>query len=260
MIRYVLCSPVACVSGRALAKKIAEVQGAACYYHCTRPVPPRRIGKTYVRYGTPHIHLLGKSLNHWDAVRLASDKQASLQAMEAAQVSSPFLWPDFPAVIPCVYRKSMHHAGNDNPYVVKSMRDFDAARAETYDYAVTWIQKAREFRVHVFCGDVIRVQKKCKKNGVEADQFIRSESRGWVLCDWEPDGGDDCCMHFDMSYLAKKAVAALGLNFGAVDICEERETGKLFALEVNSAPGLNDEGVALYAKACVEWDNRGEGA
>lgn len=47
--------------------------------------------------------------------------------------------------------------------------------------------------------------------------------------------------------LAKRAVEAVGYDFGAVDIIRERGTNKLFVLEVNSAPSLDENGVRKYA-------------
>ncbi len=50
--------------------------------------------------------------------------------------------------------------------------------------------------------------------------------------------------------LAVKAVAALGLDFGAVDLIEDK--GKFYVLEVNTAPGIEDEMVPIYAEAIKE--------
>lgn len=47
--------------------------------------------------------------------------------------------------------------------------------------------------------------------------------------------------------LAKKAVEAIGYDFGAVDIIREQRTNKMYVLEVNSAPSLDENGVRKYA-------------
>jgi D-alanine-D-alanine ligase-like ATP-grasp enzyme len=48
--------------------------------------------------------------------------------------------------------------------------------------------------------------------------------------------------------LSVEAVAALGLDFGAVDIIEDKE-GNFYVLEINTAPGLEGHTVTSYAKA-----------
>jgi glutathione synthase/RimK-type ligase-like ATP-grasp enzyme len=45
--------------------------------------------------------------------------------------------------------------------------------------------------------------------------------------------------------LAQQAIDALGYDFGAVDIIRRRD--KLYVLEVNSSPGLEDRKLQLYA-------------
>ena len=47
------------------------------------------------------------------------------------------------------------------------------------------------------------------------------------------------------------AVSALGLDFGAVDIIEDAD-GKLYVLEVNTAPGLEGQTLTLMAEALKE--------
>lgn len=104
-----------------------------------------------------------------------------------------------------------------------------------------YVPKAQEFRVHVFNGKVICVQEKRKKKGAKVNHIIRSHKKGWVFCYQdikEPDG---------LRELAVKAVNALGLDFGGVDIIYTKKLDQLFVLEVNSAPGIEGTSLEAYA-------------
>ena len=79
-------------------------------------------------------------------------------------------------------------------------------------------------------------------NGREAHPWIRSYEGGWRVL---YDGISSKKKHRE---LAHRAVAALGLDFGAVDI-GEAANGTLTVLEVNRAPGIEGGTVDAYAKA-----------
>ena len=54
---------------------------------------------------------------------------------------------------------------------------------------------------------------------------------------------------------AVKAVNSLGLDFGAVDICEDEE-GNPYVFEVNTAPGIEGTTVEKYHTAFIEATRR----
>jgi glutathione synthase/RimK-type ligase-like ATP-grasp enzyme len=108
---------------------------------------------------------------------------------------------------------------------------------------VQYIPKSREFRVHVMKGKVIFVQEKRKRNGVEANEQIRSHDNGWVFC------FKDVVLPTNEGELAIAAVSALGLDFGAVDVIYSKKQHKSYVLEVNTAPGLCETSAKLYAEA-----------
>jgi len=108
---------------------------------------------------------------------------------------------------------------------------------------VKYIKKLKEFRVHVFNGQVIDVQEKRRKNGADADQYIRSHDNGWVFCH------EDIVEPPDLRTTGIAAVQACGLLFGAVDIIWNKLQKKCYVLEINSAPGLAPSSVERYAHA-----------
>jgi glutathione synthase/RimK-type ligase-like ATP-grasp enzyme len=112
-----------------------------------------------------------------------------------------------------------------------------------------YFKKKKEFRVHVFNGEVIDVQEKRKKEGYDGqrDTRIRNLSNGYVFCRngiTEPDG---------LRELAKAACAALGYSLGAVDIAYNEHLKKCVVLEVNANPGMEGTTLENYANAIVGW-------
>lgn len=113
-----------------------------------------------------------------------------------------------------------------------------------------WSKKedlVREFRIHSFQGRSIRAGVKDHRDGFTAPHaWIRSWDGGWRI---KYDGVTSKQKHRD---IAHQAVAALGLQFGAVDI-GERADGSLIVLEVNRAPGVEGGTIECYSNAIKEW-------
>lgn len=110
-----------------------------------------------------------------------------------------------------------------------------------------------EYRVHVFRNTpqggafrnlnnelkVIDITKKRlrteARDSGECNRLVRNLDGGWVFCHNNIDLSEEAQQE------AIKAVGALGLDFGAVDLVIEKNTGKAYVLEVNTAPGLSSE-------------------
>lgn len=117
---------------------------------------------------------------------------------------------------------------------------------------VRYVQKLSEFRLHVVNGKVIFAQQKKKKNDVEQDKdqkLIRNHANGWVFCPI-----DISELSEDAKDVAIRSVAALQLDFGAVDLIVGKRDSLAYLLEVNTAPGLESEGlIAAYNQAFREY-------
>lgn len=120
------------------------------------------------------------------------------------------------------------------------------------DYWVRKLDIVKEYRVHSFLGRSIRAGKKAPREGYTPGgiptlhPWVRSWNGGWRIL---YDGVSSKTRHRE---LAHRAVAALGLSFGAVDIGELRDKS-LVVLEVNRAPGLDGGTVDVYANAINQW-------
>jgi len=115
---------------------------------------------------------------------------------------------------------------------------------------VVYVPKKREFRFHVdrkagvFC-----VQEKLKKKEIpneEVDYQIRNLANGFIFAKQDIDVPEGC------KEQAVKALAMTGLDFGAVDVIYNERQEKAYALELNTAPGLEGTTILDY----VEMINR----
>lgn len=121
------------------------------------------------------------------------------------------------------------------------------------DFYTKYFPKTHEYRAHVFRGRLIDLTQKRLKNGQAKDEtasavarIVRSLDNGWVHAHENVDlpvGRRD-----RLEQAAVSAVAALGLDFGAVDILLyvpdkglRKGSDVMAVAEVNSAPGLGNE-------------------
>lgn len=105
------------------------------------------------------------------------------------------------------------------------------------------VKKDKEYRVHVFQGNIIDFQLKKKKHDFEGGiSGIRNHTNGWIYA------RSDVELPETVATESIKAVQALGLDFGAVDVCTDRESN-VFVFEVNTAPGLYNSTLDSYVRA-----------
>lgn len=95
----------------------------------------------------------------------------------------------------------------------------------------------REYRVHIFKGKSIRISEKIFDG---PNSYTTGKPRHEVR---------------HVRKAAKKALEAVGLDFGAVDILAN--DSECWVLEVNAAPGLGGSMPKLYADTFARWE-RGE--
>jgi len=103
-----------------------------------------------------------------------------------------------------------------------------------------------EYRIHVMDGEVIDQQQKKKREGHEGGTVgIRNHANGWVFA------REGVTVPEVVREQAIKAVQALGLDFGAVDVGYNELNGKAFVYEVNTAPGLEGTTLQRYAEGII---------
>ena len=106
-----------------------------------------------------------------------------------------------------------------------------------------------EYRVHVFCGQAIHVQRKGLRTDDQRPEtpsfYIRNHANGFVfqVSDVSPP---DSVMQASIN-----SVNALGLHFGAVDIRYNPQRNEYCVLEVNTAPALQGTTLERYRDSFV---------
>lgn len=194
-------------------------------------------------------------LNKPDAVSNASDKLKALRIMLEAGVSVPEFttdinvaktWIEDERMVLC--RTLLRANSGRGIVIVKDVNELVAA-----PLYVKYIRKEKEYRLHVFNGKILDLVEKKRRSGFGGDnshcKYIRSYERGWVMC------RDGVTVEERVKAEAIKAVSALGLDFGAVDLVLRKNDNSPVVLEVNTAPGLQGTTLENYKKAIKEWLN-----
>lgn len=194
-----------------------------------------------VRWGSSRTvpWTIDQEVNCRDAVALAANKYAALECLQAHDVPTvPFSRsPAFDGTV--LQRQDRHRGGTD--ILVGPADDFLPAPGVHYTQFLT---SERELRVHVFNGQVIRSQLKVGEDG---DLPIRNHANGYTFVPYvhsQPNRS-----RLDTS---TRAVAALGLDFGAVDLLCLPD-GTEVVLEVNTAPACDEPTLLKYLEAIADY-------
>lgn len=117
---------------------------------------------------------------------------------------------------------------------------------------VEYIPKSEEYRVHVFNGQVIHSSRKARKKEVPDEKInwkIRNHNNGFIFQHENFELPAQAAEH------ALNTVAALGLDFGAVDVIWNDKQQKAYVLEINTAPGIEGVTLSKYVEAIQKYAN-----
>ena len=231
---------------QAAKKSVLFIKQERCY-----KTKPTRI---LINWGSSNHNISytdSKVYNSPYAIQLASNKIYTLTHFTHNNVPCPAWttdkntalgWIEANKTVVC--RKTVtSHSGNGIVFA-ETAEDLENINAPLY---TMYIKKRKEFRVHVFNNKVIDVQEKRRNTDVQnVDYRIRNHDNGFVFCRTDVNIPDN------LHNVALQAVSALGLDFGAVDIVWNENENACYALEVNTAPGLEGSTLDAYTKAIME--------
>ena len=202
------------------------------------------MGKAIINWGAgtlpDQVMACQTILNKPHAIRNASNKLKSFELFQQAGVSIPQFFTRYEDAreyleagqgnTSIVCRTKLN--GHSGDGIIISDNNDALVPAPLY---TAYVKKQEEYRYHVFMGQVVDIQRKARKRDVPDDAVnwkVRNLDGGFIFA---REGVVESPV---ASEEAVKAVAALGLDFGAVDLIYNAREDKYYVLEVNSAPGL----------------------
>jgi len=198
-------------------------------------------------------------LNDPTAVIIASDKTKTFEKLRDSGMSDNI--PGFTSDLDVakawvesgitVYCRTLTRSSQGRGVVVANRVD-DLVTAPLY---TAKCPRRREVRLHIFNGEMISFAQKKKMSeermaddGITYSNDVRSHGNGWVFAREGvtiPDSARDAAI---------AAVAALGLQFAALDIALSLNSPKIF--EANTAPGLEGATLEAYTNAIIQLASR----
>lgn len=209
-----------------------------------------KAGDTVINWGNsgnvPLAVGKGTILNNPKFVGTAANKLKTQRALDGSKYCLPYMTDINKAKVAIVHGETIvcrtKLTGNSGDGIVI---------AETVDQLVdaplytVYKKKTQEYRVHVFDGKVISVQRKARKRDVEDDKVnwkVRNLDGGFIFA----RTGFDVPLSVVNSALG--AMKDLRLDFGAVDVGYHKDVGT-YVYEVNTACGLDGSNLVDYVEA-----------
>jgi len=184
-------------------------------------------------------------INNVDSVRVAANKLKTFKCLKEAGVKIPIFTTDIDESVrmsldgaTVIVRHVLNGNSGDGIDVIEPGMEMPEAPLYT-----KYLKKIDEWRIHIVGDKAICSQRKARKKEVPDDQVnwkIRNLAGGFIFAKNEGVEAPE-----EVVVESKKAIKALGLDFGAVDVVFNRNGAHV--LEVNTAPGL--EGTTIEAWA-----------
>ena len=227
---------------------------------------------TLIRWGTsapiPESSLRAfegcREINKPDGIKIATSKILSFDKFSESGIPCPKFWrrSDITReasrgvmaanLFPVLARKNTGSKEYEATWILRSITELnDFLRTQSQSPTLVfsqYISKEKEQRFHVVNGQVVTVSQRVARNTTEMTpeifRYVWGLGRHWgMIHDVESSDAH--------KEIAVRAVASLGLDFGAVDMMI-KDDGSPYVLEVNTAPSLLQETRLAYAPKLIE--------
>ena len=202
--------------------------------------------KNVVCYGRPHFH----TKNMINGNRRGENKIDNMRLMQEAgcRVVPWFEGTKIPrnTAFPLLARKS-HGMGGTDIVPVFQPKEVEWRVAAGWNWFSSYVPVATEFRVWVWRREHLDTYEKVMQRPADYKYIGRNFRNGFEFRHRKP--------HVDAFHQAELALAALNLDFAAIDMLQG-EDGHIYILEANTAPGVIRSGAqATLAKLAdkIEW-------
>jgi hypothetical protein len=199
----------------------------------------------------------GRMLNSQAMVCAASNKRKARRIFSEHDVPAPTLYLRAADVkrsdLPVIGRTSYHCKGR-GLWFCETLAEVRRAVERGATHFLEFIPNTREYRVHAFCKkrtfgekdrgieDYVSVKLAEKvwqgKNKPDPARIQKNHEFGWKFIGQQDRRVEELDV---VRYAAKQAIAALDLDFGAVDVMYKIQDKRPYVLEVNSTPSLSDD-------------------
>lgn len=203
-----------------------------------------------IRWGTHQRirYVPNNILNRAAAIQNAVDKRGALLMMREHHVNTPRVFDpetalQLPADVFPLLGRNLQHRGGTDIHLCLQRSDVLRAIDDGTEFFTNYIPTNREFRVHVFQDEALKVSEKVLTEPAnQLNTWIRNRNNGFTFRNVReiPDR-----VLAAVKNQAIAAVEALGLDFGAVDVILGDDTFP-YVLEVNTAPGLEGDTLRRY--------------
>lgn len=234
--------------GSASAKALAEATNGKVLKHVGSKYVPLA-GDVVVNWGAGKVPAFGAARVLNREVGVAANKLSAFRAFEIAKVRAPEFRTtkadaESDLVFPVVCRTVL--SGHSGAGIVIAKTKEELVNAPLY---TSYIKKKDEYRVHVIGENAFFIQRKARKlDHVDPNWQVRNLAGGFAFVEV-----DEADVPPDVVVQAKAAIKALGLDFGGADILWNANEGKAYAIEVNTACGLEERTAERYGVALQDY-------
>lgn len=194
-------------------------------------------------------------LNSLEATRNASDKLQMMKLLTRNGIKTPDILFNPNRQIPVEaqeYLTSIEDFKNEEGKFYVRGANQEVRYTDTVKVGDLYISKPienkrREYRVHVFDGKILEIYEKVPQE--ENVRLFKAHN-----CRFERRNPENCRLSLEDQEMCIRAVNALGLVFGGVDLLRNKDQ-ECFVSEVNSAPALNSLNIERYFVKIMEYYN-----
>lgn len=210
--------------------------------------PQRITTPLFIRYGnSSKVSVKETDFNSPEFIRKVSFKKNFSEFLKEMGILSPLFSKgkpkddDFPLLI----RETLSSSGGKGIHLVNNRAEFEKVWKGHF-WWTKFIPTEFELRLHILGGNIVKVFKKVREEGLEEEKFpIRNNNRGYHFSIRELD------KYPKLQELIKpisEPLLNIGGKFYSLDVGWSKEQKKYCVFEANSASGLNEYTAHDYAE------------
>lgn len=227
--------------GSRSAKMLAAALGGKVLKRINSKFKPKA-GDVVINWGSSEVPDFAPATVLNPKVDVAQCKLASFLAFKEKGIKVPPFWTnkdDIPDnAFPVMCRTKLRGHSGDGIVIAHNRQGLVDAPLYTQ-----YMKKKHEYRLHVFKDEVFFCQRKARKKSVDNPNWmIRNLDGGFAFVEVPYDNVPGVVID-----QARWAIAALGLDFGGVDVIYNDANCAAYVLEINSACGMEERTADNYA-------------